>query len=234
MRSARRVWGFVAALAWFGVALDVTLSATDNYSHAEIAAHAYGNNPTGAAGALPRVVDTLSYFTVWSNVVVALAFTLLALQVGRATATSGDRPTGDRFSRLARVLLLDALVMITVTAIVYQVVLAPDANPTGVAVVTNFLEHQAVPVLSVFAWLVVGPRRAFDRRTFSLFLVVPVVWVAYMLVRGAFIDAYPYPFVNVSTNGYASVAVALCAILAFGLALAALYTGLDKVLSRRR
>ena len=40
MSSARRVWGFVAALAWFGVALDVTLSATDNYSHAEIAAHA--------------------------------------------------------------------------------------------------------------------------------------------------------------------------------------------------
>jgi hypothetical protein len=223
----------VAALAWFGVALDVTLSATDNYSHAEIAAHAYGNNPTGAAGALPRVIDTLSYFTVWSNVVVALAFTLLALQARRA-ATSGERPTGDRFSRLARVLLLDALVMITVTAIVYQVVLAPDANPTGVAVVTNFLEHQAVPVLSVLAWLVVGPRRAFDRRTFSLLLVVPVVWVVYMLVRGAFIDAYPYPFVNVSTNGYASVAVALCAILAFGLALAALYTGLDKVLSQRR
>ena len=44
-------------------------------------------------------------------------------------------------------------------------------------------------------------------------LVYPIAWVVYSLVRGAIVDWYPYPFLDVETLGYAEVLLT-CAVLA--------------------
>jgi hypothetical protein len=52
--------------------------------------------------------------------------------------------------------------------------------------------------------------------------VVPVGWLVYALVRGAFVDWYPYPFVDVDQHGLGIVLLncvgisALMLLLAFG------------------
>jgi len=53
--------------------------------------------------------------------------------------------------------------------------------------------------------------------------VVPLVWLAYTLIRGAVVGWYPYPFVDVSVHGYLYVAGACVAVAAllFGLAVLA-------------
>ena len=64
-------------------------------------------------------------------------------------------------------------------------------------------------------WLVFGPRGLIAPRDVGAFLVVPVGWLVYTLVRGAFVDWYPYPFVDVGEHGYGVVlltcVVDLCA-----------------------
>ncbi len=217
---ARAAYAVNAAVAWFGVVLTAFLSGMGWYDELPPEPGLYGGHPEGAAGALARLTDTFSYFTIWSNVVVAISVTLLALAPGRDTT-------------LRRVLRLDALLMITVTAIVYQLLLAPTAVITGWSQVTDPILHVATPLVTVAVWAVWGPRGWIDRRILPAALAVPLLWIAWMLARAAVIDAYPYDFVNAAELGYASVAATLAVILAFGLAVAAAYWGIDVLLRRR-
>ncbi|MGL5810401.1 MAG: Pr6Pr family membrane protein [Nocardioides sp.] len=219
--AARAAYLINAGVAWLGTLLTAFLSGMGWYDELPPEPGLYGGRPEGAEGAIPRLVDTFSYFTIWSNLVVALSVTLLLW-----------RPWRDTLVR--RVLRLDALMMITITAIVYQLLLAPSAVVTGWSRLTDPILHVLTPVLTVVVWLVWGPRGWIDRRTFSLALAVPLLWIAWMLIRGAIIEAYPYDFANVADRGYGPVAVTLAMILAFGLVVAGGYWGVDAALRRGR
>ena len=219
-RTARTAYAVNAGIAWFGIAATLLISALDGYARVAVEPGLYGDTAPGAAGALARVVDTLSYFTIWSNIVVAASVTLLLA-----------RPLRD--TRTIRVLRLSGLLMITVTAIVYQVLLAPSIDVTGWSLLTDPVLHVVTPLLTVAVWVVWGPRGWITRREVPLALVVPLIWIGWMLVRGAAVHAYPYDFANVDDLGYTSVATTLFFILVFGLVVAAVFWGLERLLLRR-
>lgn len=215
----RRAWGVVAVVAWTGVVATVLLSGLGWYAQIPPEPGLYGDTGDGAYGVLQRVVDTFSYFTIWSNIVVAVTATLLA------RGSDGPR---------TRVLMLDALLMITVTAIVYQVLLAPSIDVQGWSLFTDPVLHVITPLLTLLVWGWVGPRGWLTVRLLPLSLVVPLLWVVWMLARGAVIDAYPYAFVAVNERGYPAALATIGAILVFGLVVAGVLTGVERVLSRRR
>ncbi|MGL5930951.1 MAG: Pr6Pr family membrane protein [Dermatophilaceae bacterium] len=217
--SARRALAVSAAVAWSGVVLATVLVALEAFDARTPPAGLYGLHPDGVAGWWSRMADHVSYFTTWSNAVVAVGATLLAWQ-----------PERDTFWR--RVIRLDGMLMITVTAIVYAVLLRPTAVITGWARLTDPILHIVTPAVTVAVWLVWGPRRMVDGRVVLASLVVPVGWIGWMLARGVAVDAYPYGFANVSERGYGPVLVTLAGILGFGLAVATAYWALDAALSR--
>jgi hypothetical protein len=210
-----------ALVAWLGIILTVVLSAVGAYRDVPVDPGMYGNTGDGFAGAVSRTVDTLSYFTIWSNIVVAVSLTLLLA-----------RPLPDTWGR--RVLRLDGLLMITVTMIVYQVVLAPSVDLAGWSLLTDPMLHVVTPLLTLVVWLAYGPRGWLTARLVPWALIVPVLWVVWMLVRGAFVDAYPYDFVNVVDLGYAVVLRNVFFVLVLGLAISALLYGIETLLRRRR
>ncbi len=218
--TARWAWTVNAAVAWFGVGLTLLLSGLGWYREETPDPGLYGDTGDGLAGAASRLTDTLSYFTIWSNIVVAVSLTMLA-----------SRPLRDTVLR--RVLQLDGLLMITITAIVYQVLLAPTMDVEGWSRLTNPILHIVTPILTVVVWVVWGPRGWVTGRLVPAALVVPLAWIAWMLLRGAVIGSYPYGFANVAELGYAPVAQTLGLILVFGLAIAAAYWGIDVLLRRR-
>ena len=128
---------------------------------------------------------------------------------------------------------LSSLLMITVTAIVYQVLLAPTIDVEGWSLLTDPILHVVTPLVTVVVWAVWGPRGWISARLVPLALVVPLAWIAWMMLRGAVVDAYPYGFANVTDLGYASVSLTLVMILVFGLVVAAAYWGVDVLLRRR-
>jgi hypothetical protein len=218
-RGERTAYLVNAALAWFGVVLTVLLSVLDQYDRSPPEPGLYGDTAPGTAGALARLVDTLSYFTIWSNIVVAIALTLLA----RA-------PRGDGYWR--RVLRLDAVVMITITAIVYAVLLAPITDVTGWSRLTNPLQHIVVPAVTVIVWVWFGPRGWIDLKVVAGALLIPLAWIGWMLARGAVIGSYPYEFANVEELGYPAVFTTLVGILVFAVVVMAVYWALDRLLGR--
>ncbi len=140
-----------------------------------------------------RFIRVLSFFTIQSNLLIGLVSAQLAADRHR---------DGTRW----RVVRLAALFGITVTGIVYSTVLARIHQPNGAdETVVNTLVHYIVPVLAVLGWVVFGPRPRIGRPVVLWSLLFPVLWLAYTLVRGAVWDWYPYPFLDVTTHGYARV-----------------------------
>lgn len=175
MRSEKltRAWFAVTAVvALTGLVTQVVATATD---------------PDG------RLANLLCFFTIDSNLLVAVTSALVALGVTR--------------TRLVAVLWLDALVGIIVTGIVYQVALAGLYELHGLSLFSDTMLHKVTPILFVLGWLVAGPRGVLTWRTVWWSLLYPLAWLAFTLPRGELTGFYPYPFVDAAALGYGQVAL---------------------------
>ncbi|MEP6760992.1 MAG: Pr6Pr family membrane protein [Sporichthyaceae bacterium] len=171
---------------------------------------------TDDADAAVRILRYFSFFTVQSNILVAVTSIALARRPDRDEAWF-------RWMRLA------ALIGITITGIVYVTLLAPIHDPEGTAKLTNAGVHYFSPLASVVGWVFFGPRPRISWRTVFLVLVWPVAWLTYTLVHGkvGYNHWYPYPFVDVGVHGYGKVALNCIGVAAIALGVGALYRWLD-------
>ncbi len=168
--------------------------------------------------AATRVLRYCSYLTIWSNALVAWSAGTLAF--GR-----------DRDSRIWRALRLDAIVICFGGGVVHFFFLRPLLDLHGVDLLADKLLHLVVPLLAVVGWVAFGPRERASLADLVPFLVVPVGWLGYTLLRGAFVDWYPYPFIDVTEHGYGVVLLNALGISAFLVALALLAFGVDRALT---
>lgn len=117
--------------------------------------------------------------------------------------------------------------LLIVIGIVHFFFLRPLLHLHGADLVADRLLHIVVPLLVLIGWLAFGPRNQIDRTDLLGFLFVPLVWLVYTLVRGAIVDWYPYPFIDVTAHGCAYVAGACIGVAALLLVVAALARYLD-------
>ena len=167
-----------------------------------------------------RFVRFCSYLTIWGNLLVAGS--ALELSLGRTPR-----------SRLARALRLDAVVLIAVVGVVHFLFLRPLLDLHGSDWVADKLLHMVVPVLGVLGWLLFGPRGRVAWTDLGAFLVIPVVWLGYTLVRGEVVGWYPYPFIDVDEHGYGVVLLNCLGVAALMTAFFAGAVWLDRRLTPR-
>jgi hypothetical protein len=215
-----RIFAITAAISWFAVGLGFVLNVFNVYPDAVVEPFAYGNNPDGIEGLIGRTLDYFSYFTYLSNIIVAIVLTMLARNVNRHGAVFATLRT-------------DSLIMISVTGIVYYLLLAADANPQGLEIVSNALLHYIIPILTVVVWLFIGPRGLFRLWTVFAALIIPILWVVFVMVRGAIIDAYPYGFLNAQELGLGTALTNFGGVVILGMVIGVIYWVIDRLLSRR-
>jgi hypothetical protein len=163
---------------------------------------------------LTRVGRLVSYFTIQSNLLVAVT----AVQLARDPARDGS---------LWRVVRVAAVVGITVTGLVHFLLLRPLLDLEGANWLADKLLHMVVPVLAIAAWLLAGPRPRAPWRTAITALVWPVAWLVWTLAVGAATGWYPYPFLDVGAEGVTAVAVTCAAVTVVFVAFAATLSLLD-------
>lgn len=169
-----------------------------------------------SVGVATRMVQTLSFFTIQSNLLVlAVAITLVI------------DPRRD--GRFWRVLRLDALLGITITGLVFDLILIDYVDPTGWQLVATIGFHYIAPWATLLGWLLFGPRPRIDRSTIAWAFVWPVAWIVYTFVRGALVDWYPYPFLDVAKVGYPAALGATAGVLAVAGVLVIVFRRLDRV-----
>jgi len=137
------------------------------------------------------IVRYFSYFTILTNIMVALCFTASLI---------GKPP----FFRKVRTQTAVAM-YILVVGIVYNTVLRGLAELHGLARLADELLHLILPVFYLLYWLLYGNTAALPWKAVWPWLLYPLTYVIYSLVRGTFANFYPYPFLDVRLSGYPTV-----------------------------
>jgi hypothetical protein len=137
--------------------------------------------------AIPEtLVRFFSFFTILTNTLVAVFFTG-QLQKAAITGKAG---------------WLTALTSyILVVGIVYQVLLRHLWHPAGLQWVVDELLHTVVPLLVTVFWYFFEDRSAVHYKQLPRWLIYPLVYFAYTLIRGLVTGYYPYPFIDVKKLG---------------------------------
>jgi hypothetical protein len=139
--------------------------------------------------------DFFSYFTVESNVLAVISLMLSAF----AVATRYESRRLDFFRGAV------ALYM-TTTILIFIVLLSgyPSSELTAVPW-DNTVLHYIMPIAIIVDWLAATRVGLINFKSALIWLVFPLAYLIYSLIRGAIVDWYPYPFVNPSTHGYLGV-----------------------------
>ena len=139
------------------------------------------------------------YFTVLSNIFGAVVLAIALF-----------RPVPDAVRGAA-------VTYLGLTGIVYNSMLRGiDVQTPGFA---NEVLHVIVPILMVADWILAPPTTRITGRHVLMWMAAPILYLVYTLIRGPFVDWYPYPFLDPRPNGYLAVVIgSVLVALAFALA----------------
>ena len=225
--TRKSLFGINALSAWIGLGMSTVIElfglVETKYSDGGSPISQFGHQgdyASGLAGAPERLIDLFSYFTIWSQIMVGVVMTLLYLNPARD-------------GKLFRIFRIDSILMITVTGVVYNLLLGPNYPPQGLNQISSPIQHTITPLITVLVFVIAGPRGWFSLKNVLAALVIPISYVFYTLFRGAIIGKYPYDFFDVVTYGYAYVLIFVLGILTASLIVAGIYWGIDKSLTRK-
>jgi hypothetical protein len=144
-----------------------------------------------------RVVDILettirffSYFTILTNILVAIYFTAVVIQ-------------GNSRNRLlsAPGALTAITGYITIVGLIYQIALRHLWQPEGQQWVVDELLHTVIPIVVIFFWYFNESSFPIRFQQIGVWLIYPLVYFIFILIRGGFSNFYPYPFVDAAELG---------------------------------
>ena len=205
----QRFVSVTALLAWAGLGIQLYLILLGRW---ELGASLLGG-----------LVSFFSFFTVLTNLLVAVVLTWeLTL-----------RPSAVRRWFLLPSIRSGVAVSIALVSLAYNLLLRHLWQPEGWQFVADELLHDMVPVLYIAYWWRCVPKGSLRLGHIGLWMIYPLVYFAYVLLRGDLLAAYPYPFIDVASLGYPQVFINAGGILAGFVGIALGVVGLDRWLGRR-
>ncbi|WP_321861357.1 Pr6Pr family membrane protein [Pseudomonas paraveronii] len=183
----------------------------------------YSRWSTGAS-LLGGLVNFFSFFTVLTNTLVVVVLSYAVVERDSAAK---------RFFLTPRVSSAIA-VSIVLVSLAYNLLLRHLWQPEGFQFIADELLHDVMPLLFVVYWWCCVPKGALRFRHIGLWVLYPLVYFAYVLLRGDLLGQYQYPFFDVGTLGYPQVFVNAGGILAGFVLIALAVVGLDTGLKQAR
>jgi len=162
----------IALFGWAGLMLQLYI----------IMQSAIENNVSIAA----ELLRYFSYFTILTNLLVALCATIILLSPGSGW--------GRFFSKAA--VQSGIALYILVVGLVYTLALRHIWDPEGLQRVADHILHDIIPVFYILYWAFFVPKYSFTWRLPLWWLLYPLVYLVYVMIRGALMDVYPYYFID--------------------------------------
>ncbi len=171
------------------------------------------------ASTIELTIRYFSYFTILSNLLVTISATVLLLN-----------PTISWAKFLSKSKTLTAIaVYILIVCIIYNGVLRSIWQPEGLQKVVDELLHLIIPILYVIYWFVYVNKSQLQWKDFQAWLIFPLIYVTFILFRGALSGFYPYPFMNVAQLGYQQVFINTFFITLAFMLVSLIYIGIAKM-----
>lgn len=153
------------------------------------------NITSGVAPGGELLVRYFSYFTILTNLLVAVCCTCIA--------ANPQQGWGAFFSKTQT--LTAITVYILVVGIVYNIILRFLWQPKGLQKLVDELLHSIIPVLFLLYWLLFINKQTLQWKQVFSWLIYPLIYLLFILIRGSFSGFYPYPFVNAGDLGIKKV-----------------------------
>lgn len=164
------------------------------------------------------IIRYFSFFTILTNILVAVCSTTLLLKP----------KSGWGYFFLRQSTLTAITVYIVIVGMVYNLILRFIWEPTGLQRVVDEALHAVIPVLFLLYWFVFVPKGELKWKDVLAWQIYPFVYVLYILLRGAISGFYPYPFISVSDLGYGKVFINFCMLASAFLVISILFVAIAK------
>ncbi len=155
------------------------------------------NDATEYGGSVPALWHMIDYFTNTTDILVAGMFAVLAIRV--------TQPIASR--HLGMITLSVALVVV-----IYWPILYPVHPPKPGKEALNLLFHAIVPALVVAYYAVFAVKGTMTQRDPLIWMVYPLGYTGFVLIRGLITGHYPYFFFDPAKVGAAQVGVNIVVI----------------------
>lgn len=153
------------------------------------------------------------YFTIWTNALIAVAFTAVA--AGYAVAPW---------------MLGGILLSIVLVGVIYALLLRDlPIGTLRTSALANTLVHRVTPVLVTVFWIAFVPKGHLQWRDATIWAAYPIVYLGYILLRGHVTRRYPYPFLHVEEIGWVATLRNAAGIAAFFIAASLVFIGIDGI-----
>jgi hypothetical protein len=164
------------------------------------------------------VLNTLSYYTLQSNIVVLVFFVAWLIY----SYLRRDRAPSARYYTIKG----GVIVCIALTLLVFHFMLRPTMFAMGggdsyLVSPANLIVHYVVPLMTLADWLLFDKKGQFRRLDPIKWLLIPLAYLIFALVRAQFAtfgsgSRYPYFFMDIDKYGVGQVAIN-CLFITFGL-----------------
>jgi hypothetical protein len=133
-------------------------------------------------------VNFFSFFTVLTNL-----FAAIVLSAGAIYLIRRKDPT-----EIAEIIRGTSVAAIAAAGLAFSFLLS--RMDSGMVPWINFVLHYLTPAVMVLDWLLQPPKAKLAPKHIGLWLIFPIAYLAYSLFRGAFVNWYPYWFIDPSKS----------------------------------
>ncbi|MBD3229310.1 MAG: hypothetical protein GF329_14090 [Candidatus Lokiarchaeota archaeon] len=122
---------------------------------------------------------------------------------------------------------------ITVTFIVFAIVLEPLYNPTGFELFSNIVLHYIIPISFILDWIITE-KSNYKWKYLFYWLIYPVFYLVFAITHGTLTGNYIYPFLDINLLGIGLFLLVVGILFIVFIGLSALYIGINrKLLSKQ-
>jgi hypothetical protein len=156
------------------------------------------------------------FFTILTNTVVLVMTGLIA----------SGKNISPRFTKTITIAIVGV-------GLFYHVLLAHLVDNQGLALLADHGVHTFVPLFTALWWVFLAPKAPLQTSDLGLWIVWPLTYCAYILIRGHFSGFYAYPFLNVPEIGWSSLVTNVVGLSVAFAVLGLLLTGVARLVSGR-
>lgn len=164
-----------------------------------------------------------SFFTILTNSLVAIYFTLTIFKQKKGYLSILNKPGS----------LTAVTVYITIVGLVYQIILRNTWEPTGTQMIVDELLHTIIPINVIVFWYLYEEKSLISYRQMPQWLIYPLLYLIYILIRGNVSNFYPYPFVDVGNLGISKVIANSIGLIALFIGISASFIKIGKAIKSR-
>jgi len=168
------------------------------------------------------VIRYFTYYTILTNLLIAICLTILLLMPISKWASFFNRQQT----------LAASTVYILVVGLVYNLVLRSIWAPTGTQKLVDELLHLIGPILFFLFWLFFVGKHQLRWKHLLPWLIYPFVYCIIVLLRGPSSHFYPYPFMDIDKLGMQRVLVNCLAVTGLFAAIGLAIIGIGKRMAR--